>query len=67
MFYHSFDRFFVVTKFEIPKVEDLKLATFAFDLSCEPLNNSKNYIHKYLKHCQKIAPYVVLSKTNRIL
>ena len=58
MLYHSFDRFYVVTKFEIPKVEDLKLTTFAFDLACEHLNNPKSYIPQYLKHCQKIAPYV---------
>ena len=58
MLYHSFDRFYVVTKFEIPKVEDLKLTTFTFDLTCEHLNNPKSYIHWYLKHCQKIAPYV---------
>ena len=58
MLYHSFDRFYVATKFEIPKIEDLKLATFTFDLSCEHLNNSKSYIHWYLKHCQKITPYV---------
>ena len=55
MLYHSFDRFYVVTKFEIPKVEDLKLTTFAFDLTCEHLNNTKSYVHWYLKHCQKIA------------
>ena len=55
---HSFDRFYVVTKFEIPKVEDPKLTTFAFDLMCDHLNNPGSYIHKYLKHCQKIAPYV---------
>ena len=58
MLYHSFDRFYAVTKFEIPKIEDLKLATFIFDLTCEHLNNPKSYIHQYLKHCQKIAPYV---------
>ena len=48
--------FYVVTKFEIPKVEDLKLTTFTFDLMHEHLNNPKGYIHQYLKHCQKIAP-----------
>ena len=58
MLYHSFDRFYVVTKFEIPKIEDLKLTTFTFDLACEHLNNPESYIHQYLKHCQKIAPYV---------
>ena len=58
MLYHSFDRFYVVTKFEIPKIKDLKLATFTFDLTCEHLNNPKSYIHHYLKHCQKIVPYV---------
>ena len=60
MLYHSFARFYVVTKFEIPKVEDLKLTTFTFDLMCEHLNNPKSYIHQYLKHCQKIVPYVKL-------
>ena len=28
MLAHSFDRFYVVTKFEMPKIEDLKLTTF---------------------------------------
>ena len=57
MLSHSFDRFYVVTKSEIPKIKDLKLVTFTFDLTCEHLNNSKSYRHWYLKHCQKIAPY----------
>ena len=30
MLAHSFDRFYVVTKFERPKSEDLKLTTFTF-------------------------------------
>ena len=58
MLYHSFDRFYVVTKFERPKVEDLKLTTFTIDLICEHLNNPKCYIQWCLKYCQKIAPYV---------
>ena len=48
----------MVTKFEIPKIEDLKLVTFTFDLACEHLNNPKISIHQYLKLCPKIAPYV---------
>ena len=31
MLSHSFDRFYTVTKFELPKTKDLKLATFGFD------------------------------------
>ena len=36
---HSFDRFYVVTKFELPKVEDLKLTTIAYDSNCQYLDN----------------------------
>ena len=32
MLMHSFDRFYLVTKYEIPKVEHLQFTTFAFDL-----------------------------------
>ena len=53
----SFDRFYVVTKFEMPKVEDLKLTTFTFDLTCSHLVSHKTFMQKYLKHCQKIVPY----------
>ena len=31
MLSHSFDRVYVVTKFEMPKIEDLKLTTFTSD------------------------------------
>ena len=33
MLSHSFDRFYIVTKFELPKATDLKFTTFGFDLS----------------------------------
>ena len=57
MLAHSFDRFYVVTKFEMPKIEDLKL-TFTFDLTCSHLVCDKTFMQKYLKHCQRIVPYV---------
>ena len=38
MLNHSFDRFYVVAKYEIPKVENLKFTTFSFDLMCNHLN-----------------------------
>ena len=31
---HSFDTFYDVTKFELPRVEDLKFTTIDFDSSC---------------------------------
>ena len=68
MLYHSFDRFYVVTKFEIPKIEDLKLATFAFDLTCKHLNNPKSYIHSVFKTLSENSPLCkILSETDRIL
>ena len=58
MLAHSFDRFYVVTKFEMPKIEDLKLTTFTFHLACSHLVSDKTFMQKYLKHCQRIVPCV---------
>ena len=59
MLTHSFDRFYVVAKYEIPKVEHLEFTTFAFDLMCNHLNISmKCYLLRYIKHCRTIVPYV---------
>ena len=60
MLAHSFDRFYVVTKFEMPKIEDLKLTTFTFDFACRHLMSDKPFMQKYLKHCQRIVPYIRL-------
>ena len=57
---HSFDRFYIVTKFEMPKIEDLKLTTFTFDFACRHLMSDKISMQKYLKHCQRIVPFVRL-------
>ena len=63
MLTHSFDRFYVVAKYEIPKVEHLQFATFMFDLMCNHFNISKkSYLMKYMKHCRRIAPYVKFYK-----
>ena len=59
MLSHSFDRFYIVTKFELPKIKDLRLATFKFDFACSYANHTSsntNYV-KLLKYCMKIAPY----------
>ena len=62
---HSFDRFYVVTKFELPKVEDLKLTTISYDSTCLYLEDAmslKDYptqlIRDIRNYCVMIAPYV---------
>ena len=62
MLSYSFDRFNVVTKFEIPKLEDLKFTTFSSDLTCKHLNTSNHYMQRYIKHYKRIAPYVEFYK-----
>ena len=37
MLAHSFDRFYIVTKFILPTTEDLKFSTFNIDKNCEYL------------------------------
>ena len=65
MLSHSFDRFYIVTKFELPKTKDLRLATFKFDFGCSYANHTSsntNYA-KLLKYCMKITPYAQLYQT----
>ena len=63
MLTHSFDRFYVVAKYEIPNVENLQFTTFLFDLMCNHLKISrKSYLLRYIRHCRRIAPYVKFYK-----
>ena len=39
MLSHSFDRFYLLTKIEIPKVSDLNLTLFQFDYNCSHVVN----------------------------
>ena len=60
---HSFDRFYIVTKFELPKVEDLKFDDIPYDANCAHLDNPKpGQILGILKdikcYCIKIAPHI---------
>ena len=62
MLSHSFDRFYIVMKFELPKKKDLRLVTFKFEFECSYANHTStntNYA-KLLKYCMKIALYVRL-------
>ena len=58
MLLHSFDRFYVVTKFEIPELEDLRFTTVSFDVTCKHLNTCNHYMQRYIKHCKRLATYV---------
>ena len=63
MLSHSFDRFYIVTKFELPKTKDLKLATFGFDFECSYANHTSTSTTNYarlMNYCMKIAPYAQL-------
>ena len=68
MLSHSFDRFYVVAKFELTKAEDLTLKTVDFDSKCSYLACNESYYTKLLKYCLKIVPYMEFyKKVNRIL
>ena len=61
---HSFDRFYVVTKLELPKVQDLQFTTIPYDKNCEHLEDAKSkggltlgLIEEIKTYCIKIAPY----------
>ena len=63
MLSHSFDRFYIVMKFELPKTKDLKFATFGFDFECSyasHMTTSNTNYAKLLSYCMKIAPYTRL-------
>ena len=43
MLSHSFDKFYVVTKFELPKVEALMLTMISYDSTSQYLEKSKEF------------------------
>ena len=72
MLSHSFDRFYIVTKLELPKTKDLRLATFKFDFACSYANHTSsntNYakLLKYYMKSEKCGICRTLPKTKRVL
>ena len=71
MLAHSFDRFYVATRIEIPKVSDLNLTLFHFDYNCSRVANiekdtsfkvpstNKDMFNVY---CKNIISYIYLYK-----
>ena len=62
MLSHSFDRFYVIAKFELLKVEDLKLMTVDINSRCIYLRSNDSYYIKLRKYCLKIVPYMEFYK-----
>ena len=61
MLSHSFDRFYIVTKFELPKTKDLILGTFGFNFECSYANHTSTSNTNYARnYCMKITPYAQL-------
>ena len=69
MLAHSFDRFYVVTKFMLPMIGDLKFSKLDFDYTCAytekeyaPNMDSRKYMLELRAYCNKIKPFVTYYK-----
>ena len=65
MLAHSFDRFYVVTKFMLPTIGDLKFSKLDFDYTYmymkkeyAPNTDSRKYLLELETYCNKIKPFV---------
>ena len=68
MLAHSFDRFYVITKFVLPTLDDLKLSPIKYDKEYKYLRNLddedndqiKQNIKDLLFYCSKVRPFMAL-------
>ena len=65
MLAHLFDRFYIVTKFMLPSMGDIKFPNLNFDHSCTymskkyaPNTDSSKYLAELKTCCNKIKPFV---------
>ena len=65
MLTHSFDRFYVVTKFMLPMIGDLKISKLNYDYPCAymkkeyaPNTDSRKYLTELRTYCNKIKPFL---------
>ena len=66
MLEHSFDRFYIVTKFMLPSMGgDIKFSKLSFDHTCAYMNkeyapnmDSRKYLKELKIYCNKIKPFV---------
>ena len=70
MIAHSFDKFYVVTKFILPTSDDLKLLSIKYDKDCTYTQNLDNQDNEQIKqnikdlllYCAKLRPYMAFYK-----
>ena len=69
MLAHSFDRFYVITKFVLPMLDVLKLYPINYDKECHYLRNDdedddriKQNVKDLLFYCTKLRPFMLLYK-----
>ena len=70
MLAHSFDRIYVVTKFILPMLDDLKLLPIKYDKECHYLHNLDDHDNDQIKqnikdmlwYCANIQPYMAFYK-----
>ena len=65
MLARSFDRFYLVTKFMLPMIGDIKFSKLNFDDTCTYMNkeyasnmDSRKYFTEIRTYCNKIRPFV---------
>ena len=65
MLTQSFDRFYVVTKFMLPMIGDIKFSRLNYDHTCAymkkdyaPNTNSRKYLTELKTYCNKIKLFV---------
>ena len=68
MLVHSFDSFYIVTKFMLPSMGNIKFSNLNFDHSCTYMNKeyapnteSSKYLAELRTYCNKIKPFVAHS------
>ena len=66
MLSHSFDRFYVVAIFKLPRLADLRLLIVEVDSKCSCFTGNdtqkNSYFPKLLAYCLKIMPYIEFYK-----
>ena len=65
MLTHCFERFYIITKFILPSIGDIKFSTLDCDSSCSYMNeeyapntDSHRYLTELKSYCNKIKPFV---------